>query len=572
MFSKLADYMEKLEKTPSYLEKTQLIVSLLKETSPEDTNSVVLLLLGRVYPAYVSLELGMGVQLVKRAVASATGYDMNVIDKEFAKTGDLGVVVQKLLEKKRQVTLFRKPLTVKRVHEILAKIPEMTGAGSQDLRINSVIGLLNDADPLEARFIVRTVLGESRTGVAEGRLRDAIAEAFNVPPELVEQAYTYLNDHGEVAKIAAEEGAKGLEKVGPIIGRPLNVMLAQRVDTIDEILERMGGKAAWEWKLDGMRILVHKDNEKIKLFTRRQEDVTSSFPDLVEAQKTAIKAKTAIVDGEMIATDSITGKPMPFQEVLKRRRKYEIKEKITEIPVSIQFFDILLLNNKNLMGEPYLKRRQILENTIKPIPDKVSVVKQLVSGNKKEIEKFMKESLKAGHEGLLVKELNSVYRAGRREFLWLKFKPEVETIDVAVVGAWYGKGKRAGTFGSYLVAVRNEEDEKFYTITKVGSGLTDEQLEEFTKMFKEIIAKTKPEEIVAELEPNVWFKPNVVWEIVYEEIQPSPHEKHTSSFGLRFPRFVKIREDKNVNQVNTVEEVRYLYEKQEKRKGKAMKN
>ena len=563
----LAETFEKLEKTASYLQKNEVIVDLLKKTPVEEMERVVLLLLGRTNPAYVSKETGVGLQQLKKAVAKASGYSSSEVDKLMRQVGDLGEVAKQLLAKKKQVTLFTEHLTVKKVFENVKALPDISGEGSVDKKIAAIAELLASSAPLEAKYVTRTVLGDLRIGVAEGRLRDAIATAFKVSQDDVEHAYMLTTDYAVVAKSAAAGGEKGLEKLGLSVGHPVNPMLAQRAESIDEVLKRMGGKAAFELKLDGIRIQAHKDGDTITMFTRRMEDYTNMFPDLIEPIRRALKSKRAILDGELVAIDKKTGKPMPFQEVLKRRRKYEIKKTIEQIPVEIHFFDVLLSDGETLLDEPYTKRRGVLEKILKPT-DKIMIVEQEITGDKEEIQKFMSKALAMGHEGLLAKDLNANYRAGRREFVWLKLKPVLETLDLVVVGGLYGKGKRAGFFGSYILAARDEETERFKTITKCGSGYTDEDLEELTKMFKKIQLKKPHPEVDIEIDIDAHFEPRVVFEVAWEEIQVSPAEKHTGGLSLRFPRYIRIREDRRPEEINTVQEITELYTRQDERKAK----
>ena len=567
-YATLAEAFEELEKTSAYLEKNDIIAGVLKKTPVEEMERVTLLLLGKTYPAYVSKETGVGLQQLKKAVTQASGYSISEVDKLMKQVGDLGEVTRQLLGKKKQVTLFAEPLTVKKVFENIKMLPEITGEGSVDRKIAAIAELLSSSTPLEAKYIARTVLGDLRIGVAEGRLRDAIASAFDVPPDVVEHAYMLTTDYAVVAKAAAARGEKGLKKLGLEIGHPVNPMLAQRAESLDEIMERMGGKAAFEIKLDGIRIQAHKDEDKVTLFTRRMEDYTSMFPDLVGPLRQALKPKRTIVDGELVAMDKKAKKPMPFQEVLKRRRKYEIKEAIEQIPVEIHLFDVLMTDGESLLDEPYTRRRAELEKMVKPVPGKVVVVEQIVSDKPDEIKAFMDKSLAMGHEGLLAKDLKANYRAGRREFVWLKLKPTLETLDLVVVGGLYGKGKRAGYFGSYILAARDEDDGRFKTVTKCGSGYTDEDLKELTKMFKKIQIEKSHEDVDIEIDCDAYFEPKVVFEVAWEEIQISPAEKHTGRYGLRFPRFVRIREDRRPEEINSVQEIAEMYEVQERRKAK----
>jgi len=566
LYRVLADTLQKLEQTPGYLEKNALIVELLKQTPVEEMERVVYLLLGRPWPAYVSKETGVGPQQLKRALSLASGYPLAEIERRMAKVGDLGEVAAELMRGRRQITLFSQPLTVERVFEKIKSLPDLTGEGSMDRKIGVVAELLSDATPLEAKFVVRTVLGDLRVGIAEGRMRDAIAATFGLPPELVEHAYMLTTDYAVVARAAAQ-GEEALRRLGIEVGHPVNPMLAQRAESVEEILERMGGRAAFELKLDGIRIQAHRDGDRIVLFTRRMEDYTHMFPDLVDPLRRALKSDRMVVDGELVAIDPRSGKPMPFQEVLRRRRKYGIEKMVEQIPIQIHLFDVLVVDGKTVVERPYEERRRMLEERVEPVPGKVMVVERRVTGRREEVEEFLRYSLSLGHEGLVAKQLDSPYRAGRREFLWLKLKPEVDTVDLVVVGAHYGKGKRAGTFGSYVLAARDERTGTYKTVTRCGSGYTDEDLEELTRMFEGLRVEKPPPEVEIEIECDAYFRPEVVFEVAFEEIQLSPPEKHTGGVGLRFPRFIRIREDRRPEEATTLEEILQMYRAQQRRKG-----
>lgn len=490
---------------------------------------------------------------------------MDEIEDLMEELGDLGKVAEKLTKEKKQMTLAEETLTVEKVFRNLQRLPEITGEGSVDRKISTVSKLLTAASPVEAKFVIRTVLGDLRIGVAEGRLRDAIAEAYDVSSEAVEHAYMLTTDYGKVARAVVEEGEEGLSELGLTVGHPINPMLAQRSGSIEEVLERMGGEAAFEMKLDGIRIQPHKRKDEIFLFTRRMEDYTDMFPDLEDAVRSSIGPNEAIVDGELVAIDKESGKPMPFQEVLRRRRKYDIEDVAEEIPVHVHLFDVLLSEGETILDEPYLERREELERIVSS-GERIKVVEHRVLGESEDIEDFRKEAISRGHEGLLAKDLESTYRAGRREFAWLKLKAEVETLDLAVVGAFAGKGDRAGTFGSYLLAARDPGTDRLKTVSKVGSGFTDEELENLTEKFENLRVGEKPSTVDAEIEPDYWFKPQEVFEINYEEIQESPAEAHTSGYGLRFPRYVKSREDMDASSADNIDDVERLFEEQEKRK------
>lgn len=563
-YSLLAKSCQELEDTSSYLEKNSIISSLLKETPPEKLEMVVTMLLGRIFPAHVSQETGIGLQQLKKAVGRSTGYSQDKIEDLMEELGDLGEVAEKLIEEKKQMTLADESLTVEKVFERLRKLPDITGEGSVDRKISTVSELLTAASPVEGKFIVRTILGDLRIGVAEGRLRDSISEAFDIPSESVEHAYMLTTDYGKVAKAAAEDGEKGLSKLDLSVGHPVNPMLAQRSEDIEEVLDRMGEKAAFEIKLDGIRIQPHKKGEEVFLFTRRMENYTDMFPELEEAVRSSIKPENAIVDGELVAIDKETGEPMPFQEVLRRRRKYDIEKTAKEIPVRIHLFDVLLSGDTTLIEKPYRERRKELEKIIDH-GKKIKIVENKILGDVKSIRDFRGEAISEGHEGLLAKDLDSPYRAGKREFAWLKIKAQVETLDLVVLGAFAGKGDRAGTYGSYLLGAWDDESENLKTVTKVGSGFTDEDLEELTERFEKLKVGSEPSNVNSEIDPDYWFSPQEVFEINYEEIQRSPSEAHTSGFGLRFPRYIRIREDLDSSSADTVSDVERLFEKQEKR-------
>lgn len=564
-YEPLAKSLQELEDTDSYLDKNSIIAGLLTDTPPEKMEMVVPLLLGRIYPAYVSQETGIGIQQLKEAVGRASGYSIDRINHFMEDIGDLGKVAEKLIRDKKQVTLAEKTLTVEKVFENLRELPKITGKGSVNRKIASISELLADSSPLEAKFIVRTILGDLRIGVAEGRLRDAIAGAFGVSSEEVEHAYMLTTDYGRVAKAVAEGGKEGLSELGLKVGHPVDPMLAQRSESIDEVMERMGGRAAFEIKLDGIRIQPHKKGDEVFLFTRRMEDYTDMFPELEDPLIKGLKPDRAIVDGELVATRKESGRPMPFQDVLRRRRKYDIKDVSEEIPVEIYLFDVLLSGKRTMLDRPYKERREELENIVEPGKE-VKLVEQRVLGDPEKIELFRDSAVSQGHEGLLAKDLESSYRAGRREFAWLKAKAAVETLDLVVVGALHGKGRRAGFYGSYVLAGREEESGRLKTVAKCGSGYTDEDLEELTKIFKQLKSKDPHPRVDIEFDCDVYLDPKIVFEVLYEEIQKSPKEKHTSMFGLRFPRYVKIREDKGPEDVDTVGEIARLYDIQEKSK------
>ena len=414
-----------------------------------------------------------------------------------------------------------------------------------------------DAGPEEGKYIARTVLGTMRTGVAEGILRDAIAEAFKVKPELVERAYMLTSDFGYVAKVAKLEGDEGLSKVEIQVGKPIRPMLAQNAANVREALAEMGGKAAFEIKYDGARVQVHKDGRNVLIYSRRLENVTKSIPDVVSAVLESLKAEKVIVEGELVAVGE-GGRPRPFQFVLRRfRRKYNIDEMIEKIPLELNLFDILYVDGEGLINLPFSERRKRLEETVEE-SEKIKLAVQLVTNSADEAQEFYERALELGHEGVMAKRLDSVYEPGNRGKKWLKVKPTMEDLDLVIIGAEWGEGRRAHLLGSFLVAAFDPHSGEFVPVGKVGSGFTDEDLAEFTKMLKPLIVKEEGK--------YVEIEPKVVIEVTYQEIQKSP--KYRSGFALRFPRYVALREDKSPEEADTIERVAQLYEFQERFKAK----
>jgi DNA ligase-1 len=557
----LCDYYEKLEGESSKLGKTKILAELFSRSSSEELEKIVFLVQGIVYPKYTQLELGIATQLMIKAMSKAYGISEDKIEEEFAKLGDLGLVAEKLSKSKKQVTLLRKTLTVEKVFEELRKLPLLSGEGSQEKKILTIYHLLLMAEPKEAKYVVRTILGELRIGVAEGLIRDAIVEAFlptktkeekEKSEEAVDYAWNILSDFSIVAKIAKEKGVEGLKNVKIEIGRPIQVMLGEKAESIEEVVEEYGEVAA-EWKYDGMRTIIMKKNDKIWLFTRRQEDVTKQFPDLVELCRKGIKAEECVIEGEAIAVEPNSNTPMAFQVLSQRiHRKYDIEKMVKKIPIQIHLFDIVYLNGEMLINKPLFERRKILESIIEVIPGKFELAKQLVTKDVKKIEEFYNEALNAKQEGLMLKVLNSPYRFGRHVGGWYKIKPTMENLDLVIVGATWGEGARANWLTSFELAVRDPDTGNFLRCGMMSTGLTEEEYEMMTEMLKPLIIQEKGKEVKV--------KPRIVIEVKYQEIQKSPN--YESGYALRFPAFVRIRDDKGPEEADTIDRLIELYKSQ----------
>jgi len=513
-YSILADTYEELEKESGKLKKTDILSELLLKTSSEILPQIVILASGKVFPAYSELETGVATKMMMRAIAKATGISSKEIIKKFKEFGDLGSVAEDCIKHRKQKVFFKKTLTVELAFKNMQKLAVLTGAGSQEKKLNLIAELLVSAKPKEARYTVRTILETLRIGVAEGIIRDAIAKTFNIDPETVENAWFLNPDYGEVAKIAKEGGEKGLKTVKIKLGKPIVIMLGEKAPNLKEALKKYE-HPIMEFKYDGMRTQLHKKGEKLWIFTRRLENVTDQFPDIVKFAKEGIKVNECIIEGEVIGIGPKTHEPIPFQKLSRRiQRKYDIGLMTKKIPVRIYLFDIVYLNGKTLFNEPYSKRRKILKKSIKVIPKKFEMSKNLVTKDLKKAQKFYKESLKEKQEGLMVKNLDAKYQPGRRVGYWLKVKPVMETLELVIVGAEWGKGKRSHWLSSFTIACRDPDTGEYLPCGKIGTGLTDEQFQEFTKKLKGLIVKEKGIELK--------IKPEVVIEVAYEEIQKSP--------------------------------------------------
>ena len=519
----VADVYEQIENTTKRLEMTDYLVELFKKTPKNLIDKVVYLTQGKLYPDFMGIEIGIAEKMAIRAVARAAGRKIQEIEDDLRKTGDLGETAQKFLEKKLQVTFFQQPLTVERVYRTLDKIARASGSGSIDQKISLLAGILSDAEPKEAKYIIRTLTGKLRLGIADMTVLDALAIAYGGGKEtrpILERAYNVSSDLGQVAKIVAERGIESLKDFKVSIGKPIRPMLAERLSSPEEILEKLGGKCIAEYKYDGERVQAHKNGEEVFLFSRRLENITNQFPDAVELIRGHIKPKSVIVEAECVSVDLETGEMRPFQELMHRRRKHEIQQATEEYPVSLFIFDVLYVNGRDLTLEPYPIRHEILKEVV-DVTDRVQIAHYLITDDPQELEKFFEEAIENGCEGLVCKSISeeSVYQAGSRGWLWIKYKRDyksemTDAVDLTVVGAFHGRGKRAGTYGALLLAAYNPEEDVFETVCKCGSGFTDEDLEKIPKMMEPYRIQHKHARVKSKLEADIWFEPKIVLEAV----------------------------------------------------------
>jgi len=560
-YAKLVETYAQLESTSKRLEKTTIIAHLLKHTK-EDLNKITLLLQGRVFPTYNDVPIGIASKLVVKALQVATGLSEKIIMREWKKKGDLGDVAEELASKKTQATLFHAHLTVAKVFENIKKLSTIEGKGSVGMKLKVIAELVSSATPQEAKYITRTLLEDLRVGVGDGTLRDAIVEAFfsvdrenreeyNALIDITQKAFDVTNDFGSVAR-EAMKGKHALEALKLSVGVPLKVMLFQKANDFKDAFERVGTPAAIEQKYDGFRIQAHKDGTKVNLYTRRLDDVTKQFPE-IEAWMKKVHAKSCILDGEVIGVDEKSKNFLPFQAISQRiKRKYDIEKMVKDIPVAVRFFDLMELNGKSYLNSPFVERRKQLKTIIHPI-EKFHLAEQKIISTEKEAETFFKESLHVGNEGAMMKNLQAPYKPGSRVGYGVKIKSSMETLDLIVVGADWGEGKRSQWLASFTIACKDHG--KLLEIGKVGTGIKEKPSEglsfgELTKLLKPLITEEKGRHVVV--------KPKMILEIEYEEIQKSP--SYASGFALRFPRVLRLREDKK--DVSTLSLVKKLYKEQ----------
>jgi DNA ligase-1 len=579
LFREVVDYYEQLEATTKRLEMTDILAALLSKTPPAVIDKVVYMTLGELYPAYVGLELGVAEKLAARAIRQVSGAGEKELNELFSRHGDLGTVAELLLRTKEQTTLFVQELTVEEVYSSLEKIAKASGPGAVDVKTAVLSKLLAMATPVEAKHIIRIVTGKMRLGVADMTILDALAKAFGGDREIYERAYNLSSDIGLVAKTAAVEGVEGVSKFRVRVGIPVRCMLAERLSSAVEILEKMDGVGFTEYKYDGERMQIHKAGEKVWIFSRRQENITHQYPDVVEAVEKYVKAAEAILECEAVPLDPDTGETLPFQELMHRKRKKEIERAAEEYPVALYFFDILYVDGEDMTTKPFLERRKMLEKVIVE-DERVKLSTGLLTHSPEEVEKIFAEAVEAGCEGVIVKSVgeDSVYRAGARGWQWIKFKRDyrsemIDTVDLVVVGAFHGRGRRRGKFGALLTAVYNEERDVFQTVCKVGSGFKDEDLERFTEMINQLKIPHKHARVESLMTPDVWVEPSIVLEIIGAEVTLSPVHtcawgvlKEGYGLGIRFPRYTgRLRTDKKPEDATTDREIVEMYRRQLKK-------
>ncbi|MEN6512947.1 ATP-dependent DNA ligase [Methanoculleus sp.] len=544
-FLEFARICEQLEGISGRLDMIEQVSAVLPRLDDEELPIFVRFIMGRVFPDWSPRKLGVGPNLLYDAVAYVVGTKRETVREAINATGDAGIAVEGLLAKKEQTSFFIQELDLIEVYRELERMAAAGGQRSQREKLRVAQGLFGNARPLEGRYLARLMLEELRIGMGEGSVRDAVARAFDLDVRLVEHAHQAMNDLGEVALLARRDPASlSCVTIEPF--RPVKMMLAQAGTVAGQLGDH--GEVAVEYKYDGSRFQFHKVGDICRIYSRRLEEVTESLPDIASHLAEAT-GHDVILDGEAVAVRD--GRPMPFQYVIRRfRRKHQVDSMMEKIELVPRVFDILYLDGETLMDRPLSERRTILEEVLG-----AHVAEQFRVDNAAGAEAIYTEALNLGHEGVMVKVLDSPYTPGVRGRLWVKVKPGVETLDLAVVGAEWGEGRRAKMFGSFLLAVQDQG--RLLPVGKVATGITDETLADLYSLFKD--------KVIARSGKEVTLEPDVVFEVGYSEIQTSPN--YESGYALRFPRFVQVREDKSVDEAETLDSLAERYGQQKNGQG-----
>jgi len=577
-FADLAAAYERLEATPKRLEMRGILAELFRPLPPADLGKVLYLSQGLLRPEYEGVELGVADSLARRAVALSAGVEEVVVARRTKASGDLGTTAQELIGSRRRLS-DEEPLTVADVYSELEQIARAKGEGSQETKVRTLVGLLGRASPLEAKYLLRFVLGTLRVGVREMTILDALAEAFGGGSKeartRIEAAFNLSSDLGLVATTLGAHGVAGLDRIGLEVGRPVRPMLAEREPTLDQLLARLGGRAAVEYKYDGLRVQAHVPLDgKVRLFSRRLEEIGTQFPELVAELPAAIRRKPSIVEGECVPIDPDTDEIQPFQEVSRRRgRKHDLDRLQEEVPVCLFLFDVLLAGGTPVLAHDFPERRRELEALLRPT-ERVRLATQRIVTTPEEAATFLDEAISSGAEGVVAKSLRegSAYRAGARGYWWIKYKRDytaglVDSIDGVVVGGFHGRGRRAGRFGAFLLAVYDPAHDRFESFSKVGSGFDDAQLAEMPGRLKRFSSEERPANVETGIEPDRWFRPGLVLEVRGAELTLSPVHRAAvgavragTGLALRFPRFTgRFRDDRGPTDATTAAELLRMY-------------
>ncbi|MCI2415476.1 MAG: ATP-dependent DNA ligase [Candidatus Aramenus sp.] len=587
-FKIIAEYFDRLEKISSRIQLTSILADLFKQTDKSVIDKIVYLIQGKLWPDFSGQpEIGIGEKFLIKAISIATGVKEDEVDSLFKKLGDLGQVAFELKKKSQSSSILSflgaqsaQGLTVEETYENLVKIATAQGEGSRDIKIRLLAGLLKKATPVEAKYLVRFVDGRLRVGIGDATILDALAITFGggeADRNIVERAYNLRADLGNIARVLVERGIEAIKSMKPMPGIPIRPMLAERLSDPAEMLKKVNGVALVDYKYDGERAQIHKAGDKVYIFSRRLENITNQYPDVIEYVTNYVKGNEFIIEGEIVPVDPESGEMRPFQELMHRKRKTDIHEAIKEYPVNVFLFDLMYYEGEDYTTKPLLERRSKLESIISE-NDKVHIATHIVVDSVEKLKEFFFQAISEGAEGVMVKSISSDsnYQAGSRGWLWIKFKRDyqsemADTVDLVVVGAFYGKGKRGGKYSSLLMAAYNPEKDVFETVCKVASGFSDEELDELQKRVEELKRQDKHPRVDSKMVPDIWVTPSLVAEIIGAEITISPQHTCCSDkyenggLSIRFPRFIRWRPDKSPEDATTNQEIYEMYNSQLKK-------
>lgn len=591
-FSKLTEYFEKLENTSSRLSLIDILSDLFKHTDKDEIDKIIYLTQGRIAPFFAPVEIGMADKTVASAVAIAYGEDREKVLSLYSKVGDMGLTTQQLSSKFK---IQSSKLTVENVFEVLTEIANAKGAGTVAKRITLLSDLLKKVDPISAKHLVRVPLGKTRLGIGDPTILDALALAIlgdRTKRKFLEKAYNETSDLGLIGKTLLKDGLAKVQKLTVTVGRPIRSELCERLPNPEKVFSKMAHSAGSgptgvhaTPKYDGFRVQIHKDGDKIFMFSRNLEDMTHMFPELIKGTLKQVKSKTAILDTEALAYNTESEEFLPFQETTKRRRKHGIDEIAKTLPLRAFVFDLLYVNGKSLIDTPLFQRMEILKKTVEDgdilIPSPGEILDK-----PEQLQLMLDDSISKGLEGVVVKKVDSLYEAGGRNFNWVKLKRHSsgelhDTIDCVILGYIFGKGKRtAFGAGALLVGIYDNEQDEFVTVSKIGTGLTDDEWKSIKEKTKGMELSHKPARTNSLITPSVWVKPEIVIEVLADEITRSPlhtaglkvsketegtKETKEAGYALRFPRLVSFRDkDKRAEDATTVDELIKMYRQQGK--------
>lgn len=584
LFKTLSEYYEKIYQTASRIEMVGILSEIFKQCSIEEISKIIYITQGQLAPTFEGIEFGIADKIVEEAISVATGYSKEEIEVQYHKTGDLGLVAELFSKSSKLRRMSDKKFTVLDVYSSMYKIATTSGKNSKELKIRMLSDLIASSEPVEAKYMVKYPLNELRLGAGDETILEALSLTITgtrSKKDVMDRAYNICSDLGEIGEMSLKGGIEAIENMKVSLFKPIRPALAERLPTPEEILKKMGGKCAVEQKYDGFRCQVHKDGNKVKLYSRRLEETTEMMPDIVKAVINDIKVDKVIFEGEALAYNESTNEFLPFQETIQRKRKHGISEKIIELPLHLMSFDIMYLEGKDLLGEPYEKRRALLEDVVKD-SNTISPSKRILTDSAKEFEEFFEDSVENGLEGIVAKDLKSHYIAGARKFSWIKMKRSYrgelsDSLDLVIVGYYLGKGSRAEfKFGGLLCAVYNKEKDMFETISKLGTGFTEDQMVELQSLLTKIKVDEKPARVDSIMKPDFWVYPKYVVTVKADEITKSP--MHTCGrskqpdgtevgYALRFPRLIgdtTIRGDKSPEEATETKEVIEMFDQQKR--------